>query len=70
MKKTHRKISLLLAGILCFGMLTACGSSSDTASTDAASVSETTSGEAREELVFVNYRDIRDLNPHLYAGEM
>ena len=22
------------------------------------------------ELVFVNYRDIRDLNPHLYAGEM
>lgn len=26
--------------------------------------------EAREELVFVNYRDIRDLNPHLYAGEM
>ena len=70
MKKTHRKMSLLLAGILCFGMLTACGSSSDTASTDAASVSETTSGEAREELVFVNYRDIRDLNPHLYAGEM
>lgn len=24
----------------------------------------------REELVFVNFRDIRDLNPHLYAGEM
>lgn len=24
----------------------------------------------KEELVFVNYRDIRDLNPHLYAGEM
>lgn len=24
----------------------------------------------REELIFVNYRDIRDLNPHLYAGEM
>lgn len=24
----------------------------------------------RDELVFVNYRDIRDLNPHLYAGEM
>ena len=28
------------------------------------------SSEAKEELVFVNYRDIRDLNPHLYAGEM
>ncbi|MDL2259685.1 nickel ABC transporter substrate-binding protein [Deltaproteobacteria bacterium OttesenSCG-928-K17] len=26
--------------------------------------------EKREELVFVNFRDIRDLNPHLYAGEM
>lgn len=25
---------------------------------------------ASKELVFVNYRDIRDLNPHLYAGEM
>ena len=24
----------------------------------------------RDELIFVNYRDIRDLNPHLYAGEM
>lgn len=26
--------------------------------------------EKKEELIFVNYRDIRDLNPHLYAGEM
>ena len=26
--------------------------------------------EAGKELVFVNFRDIRDLNPHLYAGEM
>lgn len=26
--------------------------------------------EKKEQLVFVNYRDIRDLNPHLYAGEM
>lgn len=25
---------------------------------------------AGDELVFVNFRDIRDLNPHLYAGEM
>jgi nickel transport system substrate-binding protein len=25
---------------------------------------------APSELVFVNFRDIRDLNPHLYAGEM
>ncbi len=27
-------------------------------------------GEKRDRLVYVNYRDIRDLNPHLYAGEM
>ena len=24
----------------------------------------------KDTLVFVNYRDLRDLNPHLYAGEM
>lgn len=24
----------------------------------------------KDELVFVNFRDVRDLNPHLYAGEM
>ena len=23
-----------------------------------------------DQLTFVNFRDIRDLNPHLYAGEM
>lgn len=35
--------------------------------------SKSSSNERRaenEELIFVNYRDIRDLNPHLYAGEM
>lgn len=37
----------------------------------AATETETTgSASAKEELIFVNYRDIRDLNPHLYAGEM
>ena len=35
-----------------------------------AAASEAGASEAKEELVFVNYRDIRDLNPHLYAGEM
>lgn len=29
-----------------------------------------TSAKPREELVFANFRDIRDLNPHLYAGEL
>lgn len=30
----------------------------------------TTAEGTKEDLIFVNYRDIRDLNPHLYAGEM
>ena len=60
--------TLLLAGALCCSMLAGCGSSSTTTSDPASDSS--TSSETRDELVFVNYRDIRDLNPHLYAGEM
>ena len=60
-----------MAGACCTGVLAACGSSSSsTASSSAASASAAASGEVRDELIFVNYRDIRDLNPHLYAGEM
>ena len=60
---------LLTVGCLSMAMLTGC------ASNEAPNVSEGTTGtaqlaEKREDLVFVNYRDIRDLNPHLYAGEM
>lgn len=63
MKISRRNFCLLMAG--------ACGSgSSSTASSSAASASAAASGEVRDELIFVNYRDIRDLNPHLYAGEM
>ncbi|MDC7239523.1 MAG: nickel ABC transporter substrate-binding protein, partial [Spirochaetales bacterium] len=32
--------------------------------------SETSEPRTNDRLTFVNYRDIRDLNPHLYAGEM
>lgn len=71
--------SLALAGVMCVSLLSGCGGS--TAETTAAGTEGTaaeaseaeaggTEGAAREELVFVNYRDIRDLNPHLYAGEM
>ena len=67
--------TLLLAGLLGTAVLSGCGSSaSDSASTTAAADSSAeTTGTAdtkKEDLVFVNYRDIRDLNPHLYAGEM
>ncbi len=71
MKILRRGISLLMAGVCCVGMLTACGKSAETnASSSESSAAAETTGEARDELVFVNYRDIRDLNPHLYAGEM
>lgn len=62
-------LNLIAVGVLAT-ILAGCASVGDgeTASTDASA--ETGTGEVREELVFVNYRDIRDLNPHLYAGEM
>ena len=71
MKISRRNFCLLMAGACCTGVLAACGSSSSsTASSGAASASAAASGEVRDELIFANYRDIRDLNPHLYAGEM
>ena len=71
MKISRRNFCLLMAGACCTGVLAACGSSSSsTASSSAVSASAAASGEVRDELIFVNYRDIRDLNPHLYAGEM
>lgn len=71
MKISRRNFCLLMAGACCTGVLAACGSSSSsTDSSSAASASAAASGKVRDELIFVNYRDIRDLNPHLYAGEM
>ena len=61
--------TLLLAGLLSTAVLSGCGSSaSDSASTaaaDSTATETTTSSEnTKEDLIFVNYRDIRDLNPH------
>ena len=74
MKK--RVLSLCLAGLMA-ASLTGCGGAGNAAETTAAAgaensaaASESGASEGKEELVFVNYRDIRDLNPHLYAGEM
>ena len=73
MKK--RVLSLCLAGLMA-ASLAGCGAGNTAETTTAAgtetsaAASENGSSEAKEELVFVNYRDIRDLNPHLYAGEM
>lgn len=74
MKK--RVLSLCLADLMA-ASLTGCGGAGNAAETTAAAgaensaaASEAGASEGKEELVFVNYRDIRDLNPHLYAGEM
>lgn len=74
MKK--RVLCLCLAGLMA-ASLTGCGGAGNAAETTAAAgaensaaASEAGASEGKEELVFVNYRDIRDLNPHLYAGEM
>lgn len=74
MKK--RVLSLCLAGLMA-ASLTGCGGAGNAAETTAAAGAENSAAaseagafEGKEELVFVNYRDIRDLNPHLYAGEM
>lgn len=66
------------AGVLAAAVLTACSKPAaggkETAAEGTAKTEESqaagSAGAVKEELVFVNYRDIRDLNPHLYAGEM
>ncbi|WP_313076010.1 nickel ABC transporter substrate-binding protein [Lacrimispora sp.] len=65
-----------LAGVMSAAVLAGCGkapaSSTQAATSNKAEESQDAGQpkDAKEELVFVNYRDIRDLNPHLYAGEM
>lgn len=63
--------ALVLGGILALGLLSGCGQkeAASSVSTAASEPAAAANGSAQE-LVFVNYRDIRDLNPHLYAGEM
>lgn len=66
MKK--RVFALAMSGILAIGLMAGCGQNKETSSTGTESA--VSSENQDNELVFVNYRDIRDLNPHLYAGEM
>ena len=76
--------ALALAGVLGAAVVTGCSTGGNgeatekqtsagsqvNAETSATGEEGTAESQGKEDLVFVNYRDIRDLNPHLYAGEM
>ncbi len=73
----RRLFGLYAASILAASILAGCGNSaspskeeSSSVQADASAGQQESGAEVKDELVFVNYRDIRDLNPHLYAGEM
>ncbi len=76
MKK--RLLYTCLAGVISAALLSGCqkqgskeaaATGKDQVNTEAAAT-KASEGTPKDELVFVNFRDIRDLNPHLYAGEM
>jgi nickel transport system substrate-binding protein len=61
----NRQFVHLLVTILCFSLFVA-GCQSNNEEGRASSTNDKTP----QELVFANFRDIRDLNPHLYGGEL
>ncbi|NNJ30797.1 nickel ABC transporter substrate-binding protein [Lacrimispora defluvii] len=76
MKK--RLLYTCLAGVISATLLSGCqkqgskeaaATGKEQVNTEAAAA-KASEGTPKDELVFVNFRDIRDLNPHLYAGEM
>ena len=74
MKK--RLLYTCMAGMMSITLLAGCSNAgeeqktTEVTSQSQANQENDTEGKAKDELVFVNYRDIRDLNPHLYGGEM
>ena len=65
----RRIFSVLLSSALLLTALAGCGQGGEAAPSGSSSDADSETG-TRDELIFVNYREIRDLNPHLYAGEM
>lgn len=61
-------VAIMLITALGLTALTGCSSKNETVTTESTETS--TSDEPRTDIVFANYRDIRDPNPHLYQGEM
>lgn len=65
----RKLLTALLCGALMLTSLAGCSQMAENQS-DTNGASTGSENAVKDELVFVNYRDIRDLNPHLYAGEM
>lgn len=61
----HNFLKFILGAAVVSALLTGCGSDKDKSVENKPVVKDEVS-----RLTFVNFRDIRDLNPHLYAGEM
>ncbi len=58
--KKNRNIKKILFLLMTFIFIMSCGNKTEAQKTE----------EKKDEIVFANFRDIRDLNPHNYAGEM
>ena len=57
-----KKIGITLLLMMLSLLVVACGGNK--------SEGEKTATEVKDEIVYANFRDIRDLNPHNYAGEL
>ncbi len=66
-----KKIGMtLVAGLLSMSILAGCGGSAENNAGSSTNGSVVARTRGTDELVFANFRDIRDPNPHLYQGEM
>ena len=63
-------LAVVIAATMASAMLVGCATEKSKEAVSVQGDDVQTASKGKEELIFVNYRDIRDLNPHLYAGEM
>lgn len=72
-----KRLSLLLLATMLLSILSGCSSGTSqeqpvggTSNKPVTNESDSNDSEPKDELVFANFRDVRDPNPHLYQGEM
>ena len=68
----HKAIRIVFIGLILIGLLIGCspGGEENTDTVKSENNSENPPSINTEELVYANFRDIRDLNPHIYSGEL